>query len=201
MALKCLKQSRGVPILSEGQRRAVMRVKARNKKQNGKKGKMKSVPLKHPVPWDHDFALLRSRRLPCKNHYVGFDRQGKPQPKKVYNEELGERAQQIERLRSQAEIKKKQVNEDAERMLKARQEARWRQKIVEENTSSLYKPQLPQAISPQHTPRRYALKYFYNMRKFLKYHMTSDCIFSSFFLNKVVRQLKEDSPNDVMVHQ
>mmetsp|Transcript_17811 Transcript_17811/g.27706 ORF Transcript_17811/g.27706 Transcript_17811/m.27706 type:complete len:375 (+) Transcript_17811:124-1248(+) len=151
MALKGLKKSGGVPILREGQRRAALRVKSRIKKQHGKKGKKKLVPIQHPEPWNDDFAL--SSQPPSKNHYVGYDGRGRPQPKKVYVEELGERAKQIERLRTQAENRRKVAQAEAKQRLMARKEARRRRKEVDENTSISQKP-LPQAISPQQTPKR-----------------------------------------------
>jgi len=151
MALKGLKKSGGVPILSEGQRRAALRVKSRIKKQHGKKGKKKPVPIQHPVPWNDDFAL--SSQPASKNHYVGYDGRGRPQPKKVYVKELGERAKQIERLRTQAENRRTVAQEEAKQRLMARKEARRRRKEVDENPSISQKP-LPQAISPQQTPNR-----------------------------------------------
>ena len=80
-----------IPILSEGQRRAINRVRKREKNQtqpvlrrnNHFKNKKiaETKPFRPKEPWNDDFASPGplSDQVKC---FIGFDRNGKPNPKK-----------------------------------------------------------------------------------------------------------------------
>lgn len=91
-----------VPILSEGQRRALRRVNQRKRLElrGRKKRTKKFVRFKHPQPWNENFTSpndATSTVDSISKQYIGFDKHGKPIEKKKSIQEIVEESKIIPR--------------------------------------------------------------------------------------------------------
>jgi len=92
-----------VPILSEGQRRALRRVNQRKRLElrGRKKRTKKVVRFEHPQPWNENFTSPNDATSTVKSiskQYIGFDKHGKPIEKKKSIQEIVEESKIISRI-------------------------------------------------------------------------------------------------------
>ena len=99
-----------IPIITEGQMRALIRVQNRlkmNRKQRKFGLARNKKPFKHLKPWDNEFATSSESANEPKL-FIGFDRKGRPNPVKKEPDPVGERLQQLEKIR-RLSTKRKQI--------------------------------------------------------------------------------------------
>lgn len=103
-----------VQIISEGQKRAIIRVQQRVKnhqllglRKGSRNGyRTPSKPFQPKEPWNSDFATSTRDLSDHPKHYIGFDCNGRPSPKKESSDIVSERTLRLGSIRRKGDLKK-----------------------------------------------------------------------------------------------